>query len=160
MKSINTLLNIENILSFFIWGIDLSDFGLPGLQIVILPVYQGLLEGVSYLLQFLALIKFFPIWTEHVLDSLHVDVESSFDLLRPDDLVRYVWEAPDSIQHCGLVLLLILIVEELVPQNLDIFLDLDQKLDLILLDSSADSWSGEESVEDLESTEHFIGILC
>jgi hypothetical protein len=58
------------------------------------------------------------------------------------------------------VLLLILIVEELVPQNLDIFLDLDQKLDLILLDSSADSWSGEESVEDLESTEHFIGILC
>jgi hypothetical protein len=57
------------------------------------------------------------------------------------------------------VLLLILIVEELVPQNLDIFLDLDQKLDLILLDSSTDSWPGEESVEDLECAEHFIGIL-
>jgi hypothetical protein len=127
---------------------------------VILPGLQGLLEGVSYLLQFLALMKIFPICTEHILDSLHVDAESSFDLLRPDDLVRYVWEAPDSIQHCGLVLLLILIVEKLLPQNLNIFLDLDQQLDLILLDSSSDSWPGEESVEDLKHTEHFIGILC
>jgi hypothetical protein len=58
------------------------------------------------------------------------------------------------------VLLLILIVQELVSQNLDVLLDLDQKLDLILLDGTSDSWPGKERVEDLEDTEHFVRILC
>lgn len=58
------------------------------------------------------------------------------------------------------MLLLILIVQELVSQNLDVLLDLDQKLDLILLDGTSDSWPSKERVEDLEDTEHFVRILC
>jgi len=57
------------------------------------------------------------------------------------------------------VLLLILIVEELVSEDLNVFLNLDEELNLIFLDSASDSGPGEEGVEDLEHPEHFVGIL-
>jgi len=95
--SINSLLNIENLLCLLSRGIDLLDFRLPGRQVVILSRLQGLLEVVSNLFQLLALMKIFPVRTKNVLNSSHVDAESSFDLLRPNDLVGYIGEASDSI---------------------------------------------------------------
>jgi hypothetical protein len=94
--SINSLLNIENLLCLLSRGIDLLDFRLPGRQVVILSRLQGLLEVVSNLFQLLALMKIFPVRTENVLNSSHVDAESSFDLLRPNDLVGYIGEASDQ----------------------------------------------------------------
>lgn len=55
--------------------------------------------------------------------------------------------------------LLVLVVQQLVPEDLNVFLDLDQELDLIFLNSSSDSGSGEESIENLEDSEHLVGIL-
>jgi hypothetical protein len=58
-----------------------------------------------------------------------------------------------------LVELLVLVVQQLVPEHLNVFFDFDQELDLILLDGSSDSGSGEECIENLEDTEHLVGVL-
>jgi hypothetical protein len=63
------------------------------------------------------------------------------------------------MEHACLVLLLALTTQELAPKNFDILLHFDQELDLVLLDSTPDSGACEESVEDLEDTEHLVGIL-
>jgi len=63
------------------------------------------------------------------------------------------------VEHGRLVELLVLVVQQLVSQHFNIFFDLYQELDLIFLDSSSNSRSGEECIENLEDTEHFIGIL-
>ena len=58
------------------------------------------------------------------------------------------------------MLLLILIVKELISEDLDVFFDLDQQLDLILLNCTSDSWPCEKCVKNLKHSKHFIGILC
>lgn len=57
------------------------------------------------------------------------------------------------------MVLLVLVVQQLVSQDLDIFFDLNQKLDLVLLDCTSDFWSSQKSCEDLEHSEHLVGIL-
>lgn len=120
---------------------------------------EGLLETVTDLLQFSALVKILPVVTKDIFDSSHVDSESSLNLLGPDDLVRDVWESPDSVEHGRLVELLVLVVQQLVSEHFNVFFDLDQELNLVFLDGSSNSWSGEECIENLEDSEHFIGIL-
>jgi hypothetical protein len=46
-----------------------------------------------------------------------------------------------------------------VFEHVNVFFDFDQELDLILLDGSSDSGSGEECIENLEDTEHLVGVL-
>jgi len=99
VKSVDALLDVENILGFLVGGIDVTDLCLPGRQVVILPSLQGLLEVVSNLLQFPALVEILPVRAENILNPLHVDAEPSLNLLGPYDLVRNVWKASDPVQH-------------------------------------------------------------
>lgn len=52
-----------------------------------MSLLQGLLEIVTDLLKLFTLIEVFPVGSKYILDSLHVNGESSLDLLSPDNLV-------------------------------------------------------------------------
>lgn len=89
---------------------------------MILSCCQGGLEVISDLLELLTLMKFFPVLTQDIFNSAHVNFKSSFNLLSPDNLVGNSWEPSDSIEHCRLMLLRCLVVEEFVSKHLNIFL--------------------------------------
>jgi hypothetical protein len=100
-----------------------------------------------------------PVLSKNIFNSAHINSKSSFDLLCPNDLIGDSRETSDSIQHCRLMLLGRLIVEELISKNFNIFFYLTKKFDLILLNGTLDLRSGEQSVENVEHSEHFISIF-
>lgn len=160
MISVHLLLDIEDVFGFLVWCINLLYLRLPSVQVVILSGLQSLLEVVTDLLEFLALVQVLPVGTQDVLHSFHVDAKTALDLFCPCDFVWDLWESLASVQH-GLIMahILVLVVEELVSQNLDVFLDFHQQLDLILLDSTSDSWTSKKCIENLENSEHLVGTL-
>ena len=159
VESINALLDIEDVFGLLGGCVDFSDVILPLLDVVFLASHESLLEVVSNLLKFSSLMEILPVGTEHILNSLHVDAQSPLNLLGPNDLVRNVGEASDSVQHRRLVMLLVLVVQQLVSEHFNIFFHLYQELNLIFLDSSSDSGASEKSIENLENAEHLIGVL-
>lgn len=159
VESVNALLDVEDVLRLFVRGVDFSNVVLPLVEVVLFARLERFLEAIADLLELPALVQILPVVTEDILHSLHVDAETPFDLLGPDNLVRDVWETSDPVEHGRLVELLVLVVQQLVPEHLNVFFDFDQELDLILLDGSSDSGSGEECIENLEDTEHLVGVL-
>jgi hypothetical protein len=114
VEPVDALLDVENVLGLLEGRVDFSYVVLPLVQVVLLTCQEGFLEAVSDLLELPSLVKVLPVRAKHVLNSLHVDPESPLNLLSPNDLVGNVWEAPDSVQHRRLVMLLVLVVQQLV----------------------------------------------
>lgn len=85
--SVNTLLNIKDVLGLLLSGVDLSDIVLPLLEVMLLSGGQRVLEAVAHLLESSALVQILPVGAEHIFHSLHVKGELSLDLLGPDNLV-------------------------------------------------------------------------
>lgn len=96
---IDSLLNVEDVFGFLLGSIDVLDIVDPLLKIVSLTSNEGVLKAVTHLLETPSLMQVLPVGTQHILHSLHVECQFPFDLLRPDDLVRNVWEASDLVQH-------------------------------------------------------------
>ena len=77
----------------------------------------------------------------------------------PKNLVRDGREASDLVPHGGLVLFRCLVVEKLVSEDLNVFFNLPEELNLVLLDGSLNFWSCEQGIEDVEDSEHLVGVL-
>lgn len=63
VKSVDSLLDIKDALVLFGGGINISDLILPGLKVEVLSLLKRLLEGVTNLLEFLALVEILPVGT-------------------------------------------------------------------------------------------------
>ena len=97
MISINTLFYVEYILLPFFWLINIFYFWNPSIKIMSLTSNQCLFEIFSYLFKLSTLVEILPISSKNILNSLHVNSQSSLNLFCPSNFIWNIREISNCV---------------------------------------------------------------
>ena len=116
------MLDFEDEFFFFWLNINVLNISNPIVIVVLLDLSQLSLESITKWVEFSTFYVFVPLISKHRSNSVHVNIQSSLDLLSPSNLIWNAWEVSD-LTEC-IVLFVVSFAKELFFQDLDIFLHL------------------------------------